>query len=60
MLIDERDISNYLGDNIKKNSEETFELSKLHLVEKIINNVGLKVYKMLRARETPAVKIINS
>ena len=27
VLIDERDISNYLGDNIKKNSEETFELS---------------------------------
>ena len=40
-LIDKRDISNYLGVNIKKISYGTFKLSQSHLVEKIINHVRL-------------------
>ena len=58
MLIDEGCISNYLGVNIKKNSNGTFELLQLHLVEKIINHVGLEVSENLKARETPAGKPI--
>ena len=37
-------------------SDGTFELSQLHLVEKIINHVGLAVSTSLKARETPAGK----
>ena len=51
MLTDEGDISNYLGVNIKKNSDSTFELSQSHMVEKIINHVGLEVSASLKARE---------
>ena len=50
-LTDEGDISNYLGVNIKKNPDGTFELLQSHLVEKIINHVRLTVTASLRARE---------
>ena len=53
MLTDEGDISNYLEVNIKKNYDGTFELSQLHLVEKIINRVGLTVSVILKSIETP-------
>ena len=33
VLIDEGDLSNYLGVNIKENSDGTFELSQFHLVK---------------------------
>ena len=56
MLADEGDISNYLGVNIKKNSDGTFEFSQLHLVKKIINHVGLTVFASIKARESPARK----
>ena len=56
MLTDEGDISNYLGFNIKKNSDGKFELSQSHLVEKTINHVGLTVSKSLKSRDTPAGK----
>ena len=49
-------ISNYLGVNIKKNSDETFELSQSHLVYKIINYVGLEVSTSLKSRDTPTGK----
>ena len=52
VLIDEGDISNYLGVSIKKNSYGTFKLLKLHLVRKIINNVRLTVSASLKERET--------
>ena len=56
MLIDEGDISNYLGFNIKKNSDGTFKSSQWNLVEKIINRVGLEVFATLKVRETPDEK----
>ena len=52
-MTNEEDISNDLGVNIKKKSDETFELSQYHLVEKIINDVRLEVSKSFKARETP-------
>ena len=48
MLTDKGDISNYLGVNIKKNSDDTLKLSQSHLVEKIINHVGLEVSASLK------------
>ena len=56
MLIVKVDISNYIAVNIKENSDGTFKLSQLYLVDKIINHVGLTVYASLKARETPYVK----
>ena len=56
MLTAEGDISNYLGVNINKISYGTFELSQFHLVDKIINHVGLTVSTGIKARETPSVK----
>ena len=56
MLTDEGDISNYLGVYIKKNSDGTFKLSQSHLVEKIINHIGLEVFVSLKKRETPTGK----
>ena len=56
MLTDEGDILNYLGVNTRKNSDGTFELLQLHLVEKIINHVGLEVSVSIKARYTPAGK----
>ena len=53
VLTNEGDISNYLEVNINKNLDGTFELSKSHLVEKIINHVGIKVSACLKSRETP-------
>ena len=56
-MTEEGDISNYLGVNMKKNSDETFKLSKSHKVDKIINCVGLeKCPRVLKARETHAGK----
>ena len=46
----------YIGVDIKKNSYGTFELSQLHLVEKIINHVRLTVFITLNSIEAPAVK----
>ena len=42
-LTDEGNISYYLGFNIKKKSDGTFEVSLSHLVEKIFNRVRLTV-----------------
>ena len=56
MLTDEGDISNYLGVNIKKYSDGTFKLLQSHLVEKIINHVGLTVSTSFKERETSAGK----
>ena len=56
MLTDEGYISNYLGVNIKKNSDRKFKLSQSHLVENVTNHVGLKVSASLKAREPPDVK----
>ena len=56
MLTYEGDISNYLGVNIKKNSDGIFELLQYHLVEKIINHIGLTVSASLKARATTTVK----
>ena len=56
MLKDERDVSNYLGVNIKKKSYEAFELLQLHLVNKIINHVRLTVSASLNCRETSSGK----
>ena len=56
MLKYEGYISNYLGVNIKKHSYGMFKLSKLYLVEKIINHVRLIVSKSLKSRETPTGK----
>ena len=56
MLTDKGDISNYLGVNKKKNSDETIELLQSHLAEKIINHFGLTVSASLKSIETPAVK----
>ena len=53
VLTDEGDISNYLGVKIKKYSYGTLELSQSHLVEKIINHVGLEVSTSLKSIETP-------
>ena len=55
VLKDKGCISNYLGVNIKKNSDGTFELYQSHLVEKIINHVGLIVSASIKCIETPAV-----
>ena len=49
---DEGDISNYLGVNIKINPDGTLEISQSHMVEKIINRVGITVSESLKARET--------
>ena len=56
MLTYAGDITNYLGVNKNKKSDGTFELSQLHLLEKIINHVGFKLYVSLKSRETPSVK----
>ena len=56
MLIDERYISNYLGVNIKKNLDGTFESSQLHLAEKNIRHVGLEVSASLKEIDTTAGK----
>ena len=55
-LPDEVDISNYLGVNIKKKSDGSFELSQSYLVDKIINHVGITVYARPNSRETPSGK----
>ena len=56
MLVFEGSISNYLGVNIKKNSDGTLELLQSHMVDKIINHVGLTDSESLKSRETPAGK----
>ena len=56
MLIDEGDISNYLGVTIKERSDGTFKWSQLYLVDKIINHVGLTMFASLKERETPSWK----
>ena len=60
LLTDEGDISNYLGFNIKKNSFGTFELSELHLVEKIMKHVGLTVSSSLKAKRDSQWKKITA
>ena len=60
VLPEEGDISNYLGVNMKKNLDETFKLSKSHMMEKIISHVGLeKCPRVLKARETHAGKSLR-
>ena len=56
MLVFEGSISNYLGVNIKKNSDGTLELLQSHMVDKIINHVGLTVSAILNSIETHAGK----
>ena len=51
MLIYEEYISNYIGVNMKKNSDGTFEFLQSHLVDKIINHVGLTISVILKLRE---------
>ena len=53
LLKDEGDISNYLLVNINESSDGTFKLSQLHLVEKIINRVGIELSASLKAIEMP-------
>ena len=55
-MTDEGNISNYLGVNIKKKSDGTFKLLQSHLVEKIINHVGITMSASINSRETLAVK----
>ena len=52
------DISTYIAVTIKKNSDGTFELLILYMVEKIINHVVLTVSTSLNERETLAGKIL--
>ena len=56
MFTYEVDISNDLGDNMKKNSVGKFELYKSLSVEKIINHVKLSVSASLKLSDTLAVK----
>ena len=56
MFTDERDLSNYIGFNIKEKLDGTFKLLQSHLVEKIINRVGITVSTSLKARDTPTGK----
>ena len=49
-------ISNYLGDNIKKNSDGKFKFSQSHLADKNFTHVVLTVYVSLKDRETPSGK----
>ena len=56
MLIDEGDISNYIGVNIKKHSYGTFELLQSHLAEKIIKCVRFTVSVSLNSINKPNVK----
>ena len=56
MLTDEGYIYNYLGVNINKSTNGIFKLSQSHLVETIINHVGLEVSASLKVRETPSGK----
>ena len=51
MFTNERDVSNYLGFNIKKHSYGNFELLQSHPVEKNFNHVGLTVSFRLKARD---------
>ena len=53
MLTYEGDVSNYLRFNIKKISNGTFKLLLFHLVDKIINHVGLTVSTGIKPRKTP-------
>ena len=53
VLTDEWDISNYPGVNSNKNSDEIFELSQSHLVDKIISHVGLTVSSIIKYKYTP-------
>ena len=50
LMIDEGDISNFIGVNLKKNSDRTFELYQLYLIEKIINHFGLTLSANLNER----------
>ena len=59
VLTDERDISNYIGVNIKKKIDGTFELLQSHLVEKMINHVDLTWSASLKSRETPSEKKLH-
>ena len=58
MLTDKEDILNYLGVNIKKNSDGTFEWLQSHILEKTINHVGLTVSASIKARKMPARKLL--
>ena len=58
MLTYEGYISNYLGVNTKKLLCGTFELLPLHLMEKIINHVGLTVFVNLKEREMLTGKLL--
>ena len=42
--------------NIKRNVDGTFELFQSHLIDKIINNIGLTVSTSLKRKETPIGK----
>ena len=44
--------------NTQKNSDGTFELSQLHLAEKIINRVGITLSMILKSSETPSGKLL--
>ena len=40
-MTDEGDISNYLGLNIRNNSDGTFEILQPHFIEKIISHIDI-------------------
>ena len=41
IMTDEGDISNYLGLNIRNNSDGTFEILQPHFIEKIISHIDI-------------------
>ena len=60
MLTVEIDTSNYIGVNIKKNSDRILQLSQSHLIKKEINYARLIVSASLKLRDTPTVKSLQS
>ena len=58
MCLQMNEIYQIIGVKIKKNSDGTFKLSQLHLVEKIINRVRILVSASIKSRETPAGKLL--
>ena len=56
ILIDEGDISNYIGVNIKTHSDGAFNLLQSQIVEKIVNHVRHTVSAILNAIEITTIK----
>ena len=56
MFTDEGYISKFIGVNTKKNLDKKFGLLQSHLLDKIINHVGLTVSVRIKYIEMPAGK----